>query len=70
MELFTADVMMSAVECWQWLITARPDLELRFLQEMCSAWSTTIQRKLGIFSFDQDEDSPLATYEGKYIFLT
>lgn len=28
-ELFTNDAMMAAVECWQWLITARPDLELR-----------------------------------------
>jgi phosphatidylinositol 4-kinase len=37
-ELFTEHAMMTAVECWQWLVTARPDLELRFLQEMFSAW--------------------------------
>lgn len=30
--------MTTAIECWQWLVTARPDLELRFLQEMFSAW--------------------------------
>ncbi|PSN41691.1 hypothetical protein C0J52_07710 [Blattella germanica] len=37
-ELFTETSMTTAVECWQWLVTARPDLELRFLQEMFSAW--------------------------------
>lgn len=64
-ELFTVDAMLTAVECWQWIITARPDLELRFLQEMCSAWYCTVQKRLGIFSIDIDETSSLATYEGK-----
>lgn len=63
-ELFTMDSMRTAVECWQWLITARPDIELRFLQEMCSAWNCTIQKKLGLFSHDEEEDSPLAVSEG------
>lgn len=63
-ELFTTDAMITSVECWQWLITARPDIELRFLQEMCSAWNCTVQKKLGLFSYDDEEDSPLAYYEG------
>lgn len=63
-ELFTTDAMTTSVECWLWLITARPDLELRFLQEMCLAWNCSIQKKLGLFSRDEEEDSPLAYYEG------
>lgn len=63
-ELFTTDAMVTAVECWQWLITARPDIELRFLQEMCSAWNCTVQKKLGLFAHDEEEDSPLAFHEG------
>lgn len=36
--LFTTKAMRTAVECWQWLTTSRPDLELQFLQEMFAAW--------------------------------
>lgn len=35
LELFTAGAVASAVECWQWLISARPDLEFPFLQVRC-----------------------------------
>lgn len=63
-EIFTTKAMTTAVECWQWLLTARPDIELRFIQEMCSAWNCSIQKKLGLFSYDDEEDSPLACYEG------
>ncbi|KAK7873127.1 hypothetical protein R5R35_006354 [Gryllus longicercus] len=63
-ELFSEIAMTTAVECWQWLVTARPDLELRFLQEMLAAWQCTIDKKLGLFSEERDEVSPLAAYEG------
>lgn len=36
--------MRTAVECWQWLTTSRPDLELQFLQEMFAAWQVHIER--------------------------
>ncbi|XP_025837646.1 phosphatidylinositol 4-kinase alpha [Agrilus planipennis] len=63
-ELFTVEAMRSAVECWQWLITTRPDLELRFLQEMVSAWTCTIQKKLGLFAVSPPEGNPFAVHEG------
>ncbi|XP_067015107.2 phosphatidylinositol 4-kinase alpha [Anabrus simplex] len=63
-ELFTEITMTTAIECWQWLATARPDLELRFLQEMLAAWQCTIDKKLGLFSEEAVEVSPLAAYEG------
>ncbi|XP_050501433.1 phosphatidylinositol 4-kinase alpha isoform X1 [Diabrotica virgifera virgifera] len=63
-ELFTVEAMRTAVECWQWLITARPELEIRFLQEMVSAWKCTVQKKLGLFSAARYHTSPLAAYEG------
>lgn len=31
-ELFTESAMETAVECWQWVLTARQDLELSFIQ--------------------------------------
>lgn len=63
-ELFTEDVMKTAVECWQWLVSARPDLELQFLQEMLTAWQYTVDKRMGLFSKREEEVSPLAVYEG------
>ncbi|XP_011502431.1 PREDICTED: phosphatidylinositol 4-kinase alpha-like [Ceratosolen solmsi marchali] len=56
--------MMTAVECWQWMLTARPDLKLRFLQEMFSAWQYTVDKRMGLFSIEDDQVNPLAVYEG------
>ncbi|XP_059048933.1 phosphatidylinositol 4-kinase alpha [Achroia grisella] len=63
-EIFTEDAVTTAVECWQWLTTARPDLELRLLQEIFAAWQCTVDRKMGLFSKQVEEISPLAAYEG------
>lgn len=61
--------MRTAVECWQWLVTARPDLEIRFLQEMVSAWICTVQKRLGLFSQATTEISPLAVSEGGFLIF-
>ncbi|KAM7348854.1 phosphatidylinositol 4-kinase III alpha isoform 1-T1 [Cochliomyia hominivorax] len=63
-ELFTESTMETAVECWQWVLTARQDLELCFIQEMVSAWQTTFEKKIGLFSEEVENTSPLAAYEG------
>ncbi|KAF5285205.1 hypothetical protein FQR65_LT13320 [Abscondita terminalis] len=63
-ELFTAKAMRTAIECWQWLVTARPDFEIRFLHEMIAAWNCTVQKRLGLFSVADSEVSPLAVHEG------
>ncbi|XP_072934257.1 phosphatidylinositol 4-kinase alpha [Epargyreus clarus] len=63
-DIFTEDAVTTAVECWQWLTTARPDLELRLLQEVFAAWQCTVDRKMGLFSKQADEISPLAAHEG------
>nr|XP_022907836.1 phosphatidylinositol 4-kinase alpha [Onthophagus taurus] len=64
LQLFTQEAMCSAVECWQWLITAKPQLQVRFLQEMASAWYYTVQRRMGLFSESPPQTSPLANHEG------
>lgn len=56
--------METAVECWQWVLTARQDLELCFIQEMVSAWQTTFEKKIGLFAEEGEITSPLAAYEG------
>ncbi|XP_022115075.1 phosphatidylinositol 4-kinase alpha isoform X2 [Pieris rapae] len=63
-DIFTEDAVTSAVECWQWLTTSRPDLELRLVQEIFAAWQSTVDRKMGLFAKQVTEISPLAAYEG------
>ncbi|KAK0074484.1 hypothetical protein PV325_008278, partial [Microctonus aethiopoides] len=63
-ELFTHSAMLTAVECWQWILTARPDLKLRFLQEMFAAWQYTVDKRMGLFSLQKEDVNPLAVYEG------
>uniref|UniRef100_A0A1A9ULE3 Phosphatidylinositol 4-kinase alpha n=1 Tax=Glossina austeni TaxID=7395 RepID=A0A1A9ULE3_GLOAU len=63
-ELFTDLAMETAVECWQWVLTARQDLELCLIQEMVSAWQITFEKKIGLFSEEIQITSPLAAYEG------
>ena len=57
-------VVQSAVECWQWLISARPDLEFCFLQEMAAAWQFTFEKRMGVFTPDEQTVSALAVSEG------
>ncbi|XP_055594149.1 phosphatidylinositol 4-kinase alpha isoform X1 [Uranotaenia lowii] len=63
-QLFTESVMETAVECWLWILTARQDLELCFIQEMVTAWQTTFDKRIGLFTEESDICSPLAAYEG------
>lgn len=63
-ELFTDEAVRSTVSCWQWLLAARPDLELQFLQEMSAAWHMTIDKRLGLFSEDPPQMDPSAAHEG------
>jgi phosphatidylinositol 4-kinase A len=39
---------------------------LCFIQEMVSAWQTTFEKRLGLFTEESDITSPLAAYEGKW----
>lgn len=64
MELFTVSAVETAVECWQWVLTARQDLELCFIQDMVSAWQTSFEKKIGLFSEHVTLTSPIAAYEG------
>ncbi|XP_068156850.1 phosphatidylinositol 4-kinase alpha [Drosophila tropicalis] len=67
LELFTESAMETAVECWQWVLTARQDLELCFIQEMVSAWQTTFEKRMGLFAWEKEVTHPLAAYEGCHL---
>jgi phosphatidylinositol 4-kinase len=63
-ELFTEGAVETAVECWQWILTSREDLEFIFIQEMVNAWQITFEKKMGLFAEEQEITSPLAAYDG------
>ncbi|XP_043226058.1 phosphatidylinositol 4-kinase alpha-like isoform X2 [Amphibalanus amphitrite] len=62
--MFTEPAMRTGIQCWEWVLSARPDLEISFLREMCAAWQYTIDKRLGLFSEQEPEVNPLAVYEG------
>lgn len=66
LEWFTSSSVSAAVECWQWIISARPDLEFCFLQEMSAAWQFAFETRMGLFATEDEGDvvSPLAVHEG------
>eukprot|EP01116_Phalansterium_solitarium_P022214 TRINITY_DN7253_c0_g1_i2.p1 TRINITY_DN7253_c0_g1~~TRINITY_DN7253_c0_g1_i2.p1 ORF type:complete len:2046 (+),score=784.72 TRINITY_DN7253_c0_g1_i2:171-6308(+) len=58
--VFTPTSLQSAVTAWSWLLTARPDLSVSLMTEIASAWSWTVEERLGLFSDAVRKPSPLA----------
>lgn len=46
-ELFTTRAVTSAVRCWQWLLAAKPEIHLNFINQMVAAWIQSQEIKLG-----------------------
>lgn len=61
---FTENVLRTCCECWQWLLSARKDFTLAFMQEMLASWQSTVERRIGIFQSTAPSTSPLSAYEG------
>ena len=68
-ELFTASAVQSAIECWQWLISARPDLEFVFLQEMATAWQFTFEKRIGIFAADAEDSKTVPVVQPHELWI-
>ncbi|XP_030847458.1 phosphatidylinositol 4-kinase alpha isoform X1 [Strongylocentrotus purpuratus] len=62
--LFTTHAMEKAVACWEWLLAARSDMELQLMREMAGAWQMSMDNRLGLFSIDVEDPSPLAAISG------
>ena len=62
-DFFEEVPMKVAIDCWNWILSARQDLEFLLLEEILLAWKATVERKMGLFSHDVPEDSPLAADE-------
>ena len=69
LKLFHSQTMSVIVECWNWLLSARPDMEMKFLQEMIFAWHGSQSAELGLFQLEEDKFSPLAPDEEMKKFL-
>ena len=63
LQLFRGEAMTSIIECWNWLLTARPDVEMVFLREMIASWHASQYQHLGLFNEFCPKHSPLAPDE-------
>lgn len=61
--LFTRQIIEVAIECWSWMISARPDIEPLIVEEMINAWQMTVELRLGMFCEAIEEANPLAKCE-------
>ncbi|MFH4977100.1 hypothetical protein AB6A40_003809 [Gnathostoma spinigerum] len=62
---FTEQIMRLCVLCWNWIIVARNDIEILFLQELSSCWLSVVQKRIGLFERDSEQISPLCVQYGK-----
>ncbi|KAF2369045.1 Phosphatidylinositol 3-/4-kinase catalytic domain [Trinorchestia longiramus] len=64
LQFFSEETMENTIACWQWILSARQDLTLPFMQQMIAAWQDSIDLQLGLFSPLVATVNPLAAYEG------
>jgi len=63
LKLFRGEAMKTVVECWHWLLTARPDLEMELLHDIVAAWHASQYQSLGLFKEYDPVHTPLAPDE-------
>lgn len=49
-QIFSTASLRAGILAWTWVITTRPEFELRFLNEMADVWEWCSRRSRGIFS--------------------
>ncbi|XP_068726230.1 phosphatidylinositol 4-kinase alpha-like [Montipora capricornis] len=61
-DVFTELSMSTAVNCWEWIMGARQDLELQLLSKISAAWQWTVCRRVGLFATDIQVENPLSAF--------
>lgn len=56
-------MLQAAVECWLWLISTRPDLNVHLLGNIINMWQRSQDLHQGIFTQNDEEGDPLAVSE-------
>lgn len=61
---FTEEVMQLCIQCWNWVLVAREDIQIHFLQEMSGCFLRIAQKQQGLFSRNDDQvECPLSVSE-------
>ena len=57
--IFTEQALKIAVECWSWLVIARPDVEHLLMYGLSNSWILSVDKKKGIFCDAVSELNPI-----------
>ncbi|KRZ02622.1 Phosphatidylinositol 4-kinase alpha [Trichinella zimbabwensis] len=66
---YCEEVMELSVSCWEWILTAKPEIEIEFFQELSYAWKLLADLKLGIFREDPPLFDPSAVHGENHLNL-
>jgi len=62
-DTFHVQIVEAAIYCWQWISSARPEMDEVIMLEIASVWQCTIEKNLGIFEPAHSEGNVLAFLE-------
>uniref|UniRef100_A0AC35TLJ8 1-phosphatidylinositol 4-kinase n=1 Tax=Rhabditophanes sp. KR3021 TaxID=114890 RepID=A0AC35TLJ8_9BILA len=62
---FTEDTMKMCIHSWNWILVAKKEIEIKFLQEMSSCWQIMMHKKVGLFQREVDYKDPLTVQYAK-----
>uniref|UniRef100_A0A915IQ31 1-phosphatidylinositol 4-kinase n=1 Tax=Romanomermis culicivorax TaxID=13658 RepID=A0A915IQ31_ROMCU len=61
---FTEQTVNLTIGCWEWILSARSDVQLELFNSICDAWRMTVYRKLGVYEMCLPHAGPLTAHEG------
>ncbi|KAI6188459.1 1-phosphatidylinositol 4-kinase [Aphelenchoides besseyi] len=63
MRRFTESTLRLCIMSWNWILVARDQIHIHFLQEMCGCFTRVAQMNLGVFARQEDKfESPIANH--------
>uniref|UniRef100_A0A0N4ZV71 1-phosphatidylinositol 4-kinase n=1 Tax=Parastrongyloides trichosuri TaxID=131310 RepID=A0A0N4ZV71_PARTI len=62
---FTEHTMKICIHSWNWILVAKKEIEIKFLQEMASCWQMIIHKKVGLYQREDFFKDPLTVQYAK-----
>ncbi|KAI0980728.1 hypothetical protein GJ496_000473 [Pomphorhynchus laevis] len=58
--IFSEESMLTAVNCWNWIYSAKKEFRIKLMSEISSAWEFTARQRKGLYERKADRCDPFA----------